>query len=357
MKIEVIRAHEVDAESKNVWRQFQRDNPIARSPFLGPDFACAVAAVRGDVRIAVLEEDNRLVGFFPFQQNKSSAGQPVGGPLSNAHGVVLKAGVAIDGRDLVRACHLRSWKFHMAMAAHPTYVGDHDVVQENMYIDLSQGFAAYEQGRLAAGSKSYRSLLRKERKLEREAESVKFTFHTDEVAMFDQLIRWKREQLHQKRDVDTFSVEWTTNLLRQILANPSEHLRAVVSVLDVNDQTAAISYDLVGHDIADTWIPAFGDQFASYSPGLILLRRRCQLYAEQDISKVYLGTPGLRWKDTFRSNADLVASGTIDTNRLSRVVKRGVNRSIAWARNSPLRSPGRAAKRALRRVLEHYTLR
>ncbi|MBC8352243.1 MAG: GNAT family N-acetyltransferase [Planctomycetes bacterium] len=357
MKFELIRPRDLDTCLMKSWHQIQYEDPMLRHPFLSPGFTQAVAAVRDDVEIAVLETDGEVVGFFPFQRSRANAGQPAGGPLSNAHGVVLRPGVAIDGRDLLRACGLKSWKFHLVMAEQVAFRPYHHVVDENFYMDLSSGFEAYEQSRLATGSQSYRTVLRKDRKLKREMDSVKFEFHTEDTAVFDQLIAWKREQCQEKKAVDTFSVEWTINLLRQILDNPTDHLRAVLSVLYINDEPSAVSCDLVADNIADTWIPAYGELHAKYSPGTVLLRERCKVYAETGIAKVYLGTPGLRWKDTFRSASDPFASGSIEAGLLSQVAKRSISQSLAWARDSPLRGPGRVAKQAVRRLLEHYTLR
>ena len=42
-------------------------NPQLDNPFFRPEFTQAVAAVRDDVEVAVLEIQQQPVGFFPYQ--------------------------------------------------------------------------------------------------------------------------------------------------------------------------------------------------------------------------------------------------------------------------------------------------
>ena len=66
----------------------------------------AVAAVRDDVNVAVIADGSEAVGFFPFERGGCGVGRPVGGIMSDYHGVVLRPGLRLDGEELIRACDL-----------------------------------------------------------------------------------------------------------------------------------------------------------------------------------------------------------------------------------------------------------
>ncbi len=125
------------------WSQIQSCNPALSSPYFRPEFIQAVATVCADVEVAVLEEGNCPVGFLPFQRVRCTIGRPVGGLLSDFHGLVKRAGIQVTPEQLVKACRLSAWHFHNLVDP------DHEFSQvapksnESLYIDLSRGFDRY----------------------------------------------------------------------------------------------------------------------------------------------------------------------------------------------------------------------
>jgi hypothetical protein len=47
-----------------------------------------------DVEVAVLIVEGEIVGFFPFQGSRWNIGKPVGGPLCDFQGVIVRQGEA-----------------------------------------------------------------------------------------------------------------------------------------------------------------------------------------------------------------------------------------------------------------------
>src|SRR5438552_9668880 len=94
------------------WRQLQDANPDLTSPFFAPEFTLAVAHARKDVYVAILRHDTELAGFFPFQKSWLGSGKPVGGILSDYHGLITSLGALWDPHGLLRLCGLRSWEFN-----------------------------------------------------------------------------------------------------------------------------------------------------------------------------------------------------------------------------------------------------
>ena len=56
MTISVVPARRLTGAHMRAWSDLQGADPALDSPFLGPEFATQVAAVRSDVEVAVLEE-------------------------------------------------------------------------------------------------------------------------------------------------------------------------------------------------------------------------------------------------------------------------------------------------------------
>ncbi len=68
MDVTVIPGRDLDAELVRAWTELQVANPDLASPYFAPEFTQAVAAVRDDVEVAVVEERGQIVAFFPFHR-------------------------------------------------------------------------------------------------------------------------------------------------------------------------------------------------------------------------------------------------------------------------------------------------
>ena len=78
MKISIISGKSLTPEHLLLWSHFQQANPDLANPFFSPEFTSAVAAVKDDVWVGLLEEAGGIVGFFPFERGKLPIGRPVG---------------------------------------------------------------------------------------------------------------------------------------------------------------------------------------------------------------------------------------------------------------------------------------
>ena len=142
MKTTVIPASELSPAQVDAWSQIQRDNAELASPYFRPEFTQAVAPVRGDVEVAVLEEGGEMVGFFPYQRWRGGIARPVGGRLSDFQGVVVRTGVAWNAEQLLRSCRLKAWHFDHLLASQEPLRPYHWLVEDSPYVDLSGGFSA-----------------------------------------------------------------------------------------------------------------------------------------------------------------------------------------------------------------------
>jgi CelD/BcsL family acetyltransferase involved in cellulose biosynthesis len=137
-KFEWLTQDEMDA-----WSEIQRAEPLLASPYFRPEFTQAVSAVRNDVEVAVLRDGKRPIGFLPFHRSWRNVGHPVGGPLSDFHGLIAAATVECDPVDLLRSCRLTAWHFDNLVSTTETFSPFIRNNADSPYIDLSDGMDAY----------------------------------------------------------------------------------------------------------------------------------------------------------------------------------------------------------------------
>lgn len=65
----LIAPKEFDATLMDAWRAIQSKSHVFASPYFCPEFTQLVADVRDDVRVVVIENAGRPVGFMPYQRS------------------------------------------------------------------------------------------------------------------------------------------------------------------------------------------------------------------------------------------------------------------------------------------------
>ena len=96
MQIELTTPERLSQRDCEQWSQFQREDVALESPFFRPEFTFAVASVRSDVEVAILRDSGETVGYFPFQRRRRELAKPVGGRLSDYHGVIAHKNACWD---------------------------------------------------------------------------------------------------------------------------------------------------------------------------------------------------------------------------------------------------------------------
>ena len=194
MRIEAIPAVQLTADQLSLWSQFQRADASLDSPYFRPEFTQAVAAVRSDVEVGILEHGDDVVGFFPFQRGKGNASLPVGGKMSDFHGLISRQNHTFNPQEILKGCHLSAWHFDHLVAAQKTFQPYFWSIAGSPYMDLSGGWQVYEKRQLAAHKISYKRMATKLRQVEREAGEIRLDVHAADDTAFASMIEWKRKQ-------------------------------------------------------------------------------------------------------------------------------------------------------------------
>src|SRR2546423_10392073 len=111
MKVSLARPAELGTPELAAWRHMQSSNPSFDNAFLSPGFVVAVGRVQESARVAIIEDDSGVAGFFPFEVAGFRAGRPICARLSDAHAIVHRDGFEWDARELLKGCKLDVWEF------------------------------------------------------------------------------------------------------------------------------------------------------------------------------------------------------------------------------------------------------
>lgn len=343
---------EMSDDDWRLWGEMQQENASLDSPYFRPEFTQAVAAVRGDVHVAVMRERGRAVGYFPFQRGKLGLGKPVGGKLSDYHGLIARGDLPLNAEQLLRASGLAGWDFDHLAAGQSAFAPYVRREAESPYLDLSAGFERYASDRRAAGSDTLANLARKIRKFEREQGELCFCWHDAAEETFQTLLRWKSAQYRATGLADVFEFPWTIALLRQISSSSANDFGATVASLRAGDRLAAICYCLRSRGVLHAWFNAYDPQLAAYSPGIVLFEQMARQAEENSITKIDLGKGDERYKRSLASAATPIAEGGIELSSLSVWLRSGWRRTRDWVQTSPLAGAAKVPKKFVQPIRE-----
>lgn len=350
MRISVLKGSEISDEVAAQWSAIVDSESSLASPYFHPEFTRSVAAVRDDVYVGVVEDGGRAAAFFPFQRGALRVGRPVGGPLSDCHGLIAPASLKLDAQALIRECGLASWTFDHCIASHETFKSHHASTGESPVMDVSGGYEAYAAGRRAAGSKQILKTEGLARKLEREVGPIRFTAHVTDAGVLQQCIDWKRAHYAEMGVNDVFAADWTRELLAHILPKQSPGFAGMLSTLHVGDALVAVHMGMRSRTLWHYWFPTFDREMGKFSPGIILLLRMAAAAPELGLTTIDLGKGATMYKDRLASGVVPIAEGCVEVPSLSSTLRLWRRSSEAWIRESPFygaaRLPGRFVKRA-----------
>ena len=322
MKLTVFPGRDLPAEMRARWSDLQAGDPALASPYFRPEFTAAVAGARDDVFVAVLDGG---AAFFPFQRGALSVGTPVGGPLSDYHGVI---GRGVEPRALLRACGLRAWDFDHLPAEQAGFAPWKRLETNSPVIDLTQAGAG-------GSAKLREQCARRHRKLAREVGEVTLEMHTEDDAVFRHLLAWKSAQYRVSGEFDIFATPWIRKVVETIRAQRDAPFAGSLAVLRAGGRPVAAHFGMRSGGVLHYWFPAYDAALGSYSPGTLLLLAIIDAAPAHGIRVIDLGKGGSFYKDRLANRAvplwegSVVAAPWLGAARSARTAAEG------WVRRSP----------------------
>ncbi|WP_300544810.1 GNAT family N-acetyltransferase [Maricaulis sp.] len=301
MRVRIVSIEDMTADLVAKWNGWARPDGRLISPYLCFEFTETVARTRPDTRIAVLEDDGEVTGFFPHHAPHDGIVRPLGAPMSDYQGIVARPGVHIDPRAIVRACG------GSAMVYDNWYCplgGIPDARREregSVIVDLAEGARAYFDARRSVHRDHFKKTARRLRAAERDFGPVRVKLGDDTGRAFAALAAWKEAQYTSTGKLNVFSIAWVQDVLAQLRAREGEAFGGLTASLWFGDRLAAVEFGLVADDVYHSWFPAYDPELARYSPGLLLLHGLFEQAQAHGLERIDLGRGGGHYKKYYAS--------------------------------------------------------
>ncbi|MEQ8824545.1 MAG: GNAT family N-acetyltransferase [Filomicrobium sp.] len=313
MEFTVVKASALSKEEISTWSDLQADNEDLRNPCFHPAYTLTASSVCDNVEVAVLRQRGRAVGFFPFQRKSRRVGGPVGGILSDIHGVITRPNIEFEAEELLKACGLDCWHFNHLLTSQMAFQKYHHDNEVSYIMDLSKGIENYLDGLQRAGSSVLSQVRRKTRQLEQIAGPLRFRFDHNDQGIFQTLVTWKREQLVKQGFADMFATPWIARLIEAIRhASSNDGFRGHLPTLHAGDELIAGMVGMSCGTTTTSWIPMYNPRYAKQSPGLIFHVELAKRSASEGITTIDLGCGENQMKTRLSSKTVSVSMGAVD---------------------------------------------
>lgn len=310
-RVLVLGPHELGPDDHKLWRAIRAESGAPENPFLDPVFATAVGRVRPGARVAVLMDEGSPVGYFPFERGRLGRGRAIGLGVSDSQGAVLRPGIGLDARALLRACGLSSWEFDNLEAGQRWFLPHTAEELASPVVDLGDGFESYRERLRRKSPGLLRQTLAKERRLARQVGEVRFVHDARDPEALRALMAWKSAQYRRTGRRDRFAQEWIVRLVELLAGGEEAECRGVLSVLYAAGRPVAAHFGLCSRTVLSWWFPAYDPAYARYSPGVLLHLRMLEAAAAGGIATVDLGSGPARYKDSFKTRDIPVYEGAV----------------------------------------------
>ncbi len=330
MRCNIICADELTDRHIEHWHALRNADARYFSPFFDPDFTRIVQEARGGVHVLFCEDETGPAMIWPFQKSGKRM-YPVGEPFSDYHGPIMRIGLTPDLPDVLSKAGLTVAHFtgiHDPSGTFDRFTRNRDGA---FIVDTSEGIDAYNAWQTANHSRHAKKMRRVTRKIEREIGRLTFTWDDQDEAAFEQLISWKRAQYVQTGRHDVLGPDWSQKMMRLLLARRQETgARAILHTLRHEGRLIAAELNAIGIHTLHGWIPAYDDEFSSYSPGYLIQEEIIRQAAGYGLTKYDLGVSAGHYKKYYANYQIPVWEGTVWSSEAQRGLDR--TNSLIWSK-------------------------
>ena len=332
------------------WREIRKLRPEFKTPFFSPEFSSAVHKARGDVQVALIRDEDEMIGCLPFHRFRGTA-VPVGRFINDAHNVIAHPDASIDWLWLLEQLDVRAFDFHALVGGDPDELSQHVHGSiQSFRADVEDDSEAYLK-KLGKQHKTIGRQGQKSRKMAREVGPLSFEFECRDPELLRQTIEWKRQQYQRTHILDLFSTDWTGALLQELFTLGAGELpnraRGILSVLRAGDDVVAAHYGIIENDLLHYWFPAYNTEYARYSPGTALFTSILAEASAHGVRCVDMGYGEQPYKLKQTDATSSVAFGCITRSRLHRGWRAVETSAISAIKKLPLKE---SLKRVWRRI-------
>jgi CelD/BcsL family acetyltransferase involved in cellulose biosynthesis len=287
------------------WRGHQRANETLRSPYLAPDWAGLIGAVRDDARVCVIDGGE---GFFPVQRLSRFAAMGLGAPIADYQGIVGARNLLLEPHAICGA--LRVGRIDLANSTPGTLL--QPAGQDGSWIaEVGGGRELYEAALKQRRGEFVRQADKKARKFAREQGPLLFRAGSPERTDFETLITWKNRQLARTGQPQIWARPWVRRVLDACFDARSHEFAGVLFTLHAQDALAAAAFCLRTERVLHLWLLGHDNAFDAHSPGVQLARKAIHWAADNGLSEVDFGTGDYQYKRQLSTGQRTLERGAI----------------------------------------------
>ncbi len=308
--VSLVRPDAVPFDVKLRWRAALIGQSGWSSPFLTPEFAIAVGAVRQDARIIIARDHNGQIGILAVHQCLGGYARPLAAPMSDHQAFITEAGFAADITDILKAAGLGALPFTALNDPKGQVCHQPTANTVSHLVDLRAGSAPYftRQGKIHG--RHFKKMRQRARAAQRDHGTVELVLDSQREEDFAFLVQHKRAQYRRTRKGDVLASRWIPALLRH-LWQEGGRVRVVLNMLYLGGKPAAAEIGLYCEGTYHSWIAAYDPAFSRYSPGLLLLEGVIQNARKLSISQIDLGAGHDHYKKYYANDEIMLGTAKV----------------------------------------------
>ena len=312
---ETLHPSDLTEADAAAWRALCAATPAYGSPLLGPDFARAVGRVRDDARITLWRRNGELKAAFAHHRRPGGLGRAIGAPLSDYHGLVRAADFDVTVADALEAARLSAWRFNGLIDPFETFSAVGTSTQDAYVIRIGDDAEAYLEALRAASPKRFKNYRRLDHKLEREVGPITVVAADQCRGAYEQLLAWKRDQLHRTGAHNFFHGGWTQVLFDRFFDEGEGPLQGLAINLYAGGRLVAGHFGVRLGEAYHPWIASADPDLAAWSPGQVFLGRAIAAMPGVGLKVYDLGPGHAHYKAPYARDTVRIGEGlaTADT--------------------------------------------
>lgn len=305
----MIHGREIDISLSALWQNIIDRHEIYSSPYLSPFYTQIAAQSRDETRVALIYYEGLLIGFFPFELLDERQAGPVGNHFNDQQAVIIESGITWSVHDLLNKAKLESWRFdHLLSAQQPfrQYINKHE---SSPVIDLKQGYEHYRNKMISEKRHQLIQSERKERQLRQRFSDLTFTQNNQNKDNLNTLLDWKRAQWAKSGSPGHYGSFWEVDLINRLMEANFPAFSGMLSTLHADNRLIAAELCLRSRSVWHCWIPAYAQDFASYSPGHVLFLSMLRASDKLGVAHIDLGKGMYHYKRRLMTSTIPIAEG------------------------------------------------
>jgi len=272
-------------------------------------FSLACEAAGFDTRVAIIRRGDLIEAFFPFQYRDRvhrwiGLGEPIGGHLPDASGVVAEASWRMSAAELMRLCRLGAIHVNCLADGQPEFGLEGYELIPNYIVDLSEGYERYMEDLQSRNADFVRDTGRRFRRATRSLGDL-VVRNSDSVSTeaLERLVSQKRAQYKRTHAGDALSDVRAFRVLEYLASQKKEDCRVFHTTLEAGGKVIAEHFGLRYAGVLSYWFPVYDSDFQQYSPGRLILWELIKNAPQNGITMIDFGEGEAQYKRQFSSKS------------------------------------------------------